>query len=147
MQVLIRCVVLIGSGLATYHLILTPIWKFEISVLHLGRGEETSIRNCIIPWAGDVSVAKSFVSELIGTFILDIGNYWPFLILFNTIRDHYNSNKIELPITPPYSLYFWIKGINLVMDNPTMQNNEPMISAGIISGMVALVVSLAFNIR
>ena len=34
-----------------------------------------------------------------------------------------------------------------MMDNPTMQNNEPMISSAIVSGMIALVVSLAFDIR
>ena len=37
--------------------------------------------------------------------------------------------------------------INLVMDNPTMQNNEPMLTAGIVSGLIALVVTLAFDIR
>ena len=42
---------------------------------------------------------------------------------------------------------FIFQGINLVMDNPTMQNNEPMLTSGIVSGMIALVVSLAFDIR
>ena len=37
--------------------------------------------------------------------------------------------------------------INLVMENPTMQNNEPMISSAIVSGLIALVVTLAFDIR
>ena len=61
------------SGLATYHLILSNIWKLEVSVLHLGRLEETSIKRCTVPWAGQVPVMQSFVAELIGTFILDIG--------------------------------------------------------------------------
>lgn len=109
LNILTRCAVLVGSGLATYHLILTPIWKLEISNVHVGRGPETAVDSCTVPWAGDVSVTQSFVTELIGTFILDIG-------------------------------------INLVLDNPTIQNNEPMIGAAIVSGMVAFAVSLAFDI-
>ena len=47
-----------------------------------------------------------------------------------------------------YSYHFcFYVAINLVMDNPTMQNNEPMLTAGIVSGLIALVVTLAFDIR
>ena len=75
LHVVIRCTVLMISGLATYHLILSKIWKYEISVLHLGRLEETSLQRCMVPWAGNVPVLQSFLAELIGTFILDIGKY------------------------------------------------------------------------
>ena len=72
-QVLIRCVVLLASGLATYHLLLTPIWTWEISVLHVGRSTETAIGACTVPWAKDVTVGQSLIAEIVGTFILDIG--------------------------------------------------------------------------
>ena len=62
-----------GAGLATYHLLLSRIWKLQISELHLGRDEETSLEKCAVPWAADVPVVQSFLAELIGTFILDIG--------------------------------------------------------------------------
>ena len=61
------------SGLVTYHLILSKIWNLEVSVLHLGRGQETSLERCAVPWAANVPVSQSFAAELLGTFILDIG--------------------------------------------------------------------------
>ena len=64
---------MMGAGLATYHLILSQIWKLQISELHLGRDKETSFEQCSIPWAADVPVLQSFLAELIGTFVLDIG--------------------------------------------------------------------------
>ena len=73
LHVIVRCIVLMISGLATYHLILSQIWKLEVSVLHLGRLEETSIKRCTVPWAANVPVIQSFVAELFGTLILDIG--------------------------------------------------------------------------
>ena len=72
-QVLIRCVVLLASGLATYHLLLTPIWTSGISELHVGRSTETAIGACTVPWAKDVTVVQSLIAEIVGTFILDIG--------------------------------------------------------------------------
>ena len=73
LHVVVRCTVLMISGLATYHLILSQIWKLEVSVLHLGRHEETSIKRCTVPWAANVPVVRSFAAELFGTLILDIG--------------------------------------------------------------------------
>ena len=64
---------MMGAGLATYHLILSRIWKLEMSELHLGRHYETSIDQCVVPCAGDIPVMQQFQSELLGTFILDIG--------------------------------------------------------------------------
>ena len=64
---------MMGAGLATYHLILSRIWKLEMSELHLGRHHETSVDQCVVPWAGDIPVMQQFLSELLGTFILDIG--------------------------------------------------------------------------
>ena len=71
---LIRCVVQVASGLATYHLILSPIWTLEISELHIGRSKATAVGSCVIPWAGDVGVAQSLIYEIVGTFLLEIGN-------------------------------------------------------------------------
>ena len=63
------------AGLATYHLILSRIWKLQMSELHLGRDYETSLEQCAVPWAADVPVFQSFLAELIGTFVLDIGKH------------------------------------------------------------------------
>ena len=84
------------SGLATYHLILSQIWKLEVSVLHLGRLDETSIKRCTVPWAADVPVIQSFIAELVGTFILDIGKIFNFTLdfIFNT-----RNIKLWLKIT------------------------------------------------
>ena len=75
-HVVIRCAVLMISGLVTYHLILSKIWNLEVSVLHLGRGQETSLERCAVPWAANVPVIQSFAAELLGTFILDIGKIY-----------------------------------------------------------------------
>ena len=145
-HVVIRCAMLMISGLVTYHLILSKIWNLEVSVLHLGRGQETSLERCAIPWAANVPVIQSFAAELLGTFILDIGkiyymmNYIYIRCGFVRILRNQNQNI--------YSYHFCCNvAINLVMDNPTMQNNEPMFTAGIVSGLIALVVTLAFDIR
>ena len=75
-HVVIRCAVLMISGLVTYHLILSKIWNLEVSVLHLGRGQETSLERCAVPWAANIPVIQSFAAELLGTFILDIGKIY-----------------------------------------------------------------------
>ena len=75
-HVVIRCAVLMISGLVTYHLILSKIWNLQVSVLHLGRGQETSLESCAVPWAANVPVIQSFAAELLGTFILDIGTIY-----------------------------------------------------------------------
>ena len=81
LHVVLRCAVLMLSGLATYHLILSQIWKLEVSVLHLGRLDETSIKRCTVPWAADVPVVQSFIAELVGTFVLDIGKIFNALMI------------------------------------------------------------------
>ena len=144
-HIVIRCAMLMISGLVTYHLILSKIWNLEVSVLHLGRGQETSLERCAIPWAGSVPVVQSFAAELLGTFILDIGKIYYMM--------NYTYRRCGLRILRNENLnihsYHFCRNvaINLVMDNPTMQNNEPMFTAGIVSGLIALVVTLAFDIR
>ena len=140
-HVVIRCAMLMISGLVTYHLILSKIWNLEVSVLHLGRGQETSLERCAVPWAASVPVVQSFAAELLGTFILDIGKIY--YMMNYTYRRFLRNENLNI-----HSYHFCRNvAINLVMDNPTMQNNEPMLTAGIVSGLIALVVTLAFDIR
>ena len=85
---MIRCAVLMISGLVTYHLILSKIWNLEVSVLHLGRGQETSLERCAVPWAASVPVVQSFAAELLGTFILDIGKiYYMINCIYRRLRN------------------------------------------------------------
>ena len=94
-HVVIRCAVLMISGLVTYHLILSKIWNLEVSVLHLGRGQETSLERCAVSWAGSVPVVQSFAAELLGTFILDIGKiYYMMNYIYKTlVRILRNQNQ------------------------------------------------------
>jgi len=71
-QVFIRCLVLIASGISTYHLISTSIWKLEIVDHHIGRIKETSSEHCRVPGKKETPICILMLSEFLGVFLLDV---------------------------------------------------------------------------
>ena len=71
--VVIRCIVLLASGLFAYHFIITSIWRWELSETHFGRIKETSTDQCSVPGGPNENVICLLVlSEFIGTLLLDV---------------------------------------------------------------------------
>ena len=72
LNVIIRCVVLVLSGLTAYHFIMTSIWTLELSETHVGRNKETSTEQCSVPGGEKKVLCLFIVYEFMGTFLLDI---------------------------------------------------------------------------
>ena len=89
LQVAIRSLVILASGLATYHLFVSPMWSLELTSMHVGKPESTSSDSCTTPFH-DVPVWQSVSAEFIGSLVLGVV---PGLIVENpTLVNYFDCN-------------------------------------------------------
>ncbi len=83
---LVRCLLYLLTGLATYHYYNVIIWNMKWSDLHHGRDYETASGVCVSPWE-QVSRGQSFMAEFLGTMLLVI-------ITTNLVDFYYQTSSI-----------------------------------------------------